>query len=200
MKSRKKLTTAIVILLIGAAVAGGWAYRNAKRYKHFAIHEQGKVYRSAWLEADAMAEMVHTYQLRSVVNLCKPGEMGEQRWIDERAAVEGAGAKLIELSMPLKIDPNDEPVIQQHIAVIRDPNNYPMLVHCQHGVTRTAKFLILYDKLIRDKSAQESLAGMPLFGRDEQNVHVRAYAKILDEKGSQDHSTTAAGNSDAARR
>ena len=195
----KSLCIAALICLVGGAVAGGWAYRNAQRYKHFVVHEPGRVYRSAWLEADAMAEMVRKYQLRAVVNLCKPGEMGNERWAAERQAVQGAGARLIELSMPLQIDPAD-PLVAAHVEILRDPDNYPMLVHCQHGVTRTAKFLVLYDVLIREMSADKSLHAMPLFGREDYNVHVRAFTKLLDENRAKDLSSASADQPEAARR
>ncbi|MGE3313636.1 MAG: hypothetical protein AB7O26_00885, partial [Planctomycetaceae bacterium] len=152
--------------------------RNAQRYKHLEVHEANRVYRSAWLEADAMAEVVQTHGLRTVVNLCNPGEMGDERWEAERKAVTGAGAKLVELPMPLEIQPND-PRVTPLVQVLQDPESYPLLVHCQHGVTRTAKFLLLYDVLVKNQDADASLSAMPLFGRNRQNVHVRAFSRNL---------------------
>jgi len=57
-----------------------------------------------------------------------------------------------------------------------------MLIHCQHGVTRTAKLLTIYDIVFRKMSAEESLAAQPLFGRDEHNVNVRAFCRNFDEQ------------------
>jgi hypothetical protein len=171
----------LAFALLVALVAGAWAFRNHQRYKHLEVHEPGMVFRSAWLDPDVLAEVIERYQIRSVVNLCRPGEMGEQRWIDERNAVANSGAKLLELPMPLKIDAEfDRQAIASHIEAIGDPENFPMLVHCQHGVTRTAKMLVIYDTLFRNLPAETSLDSMPLFGRDAQNVHVRAFARQLD--------------------
>ncbi|MEX0704569.1 MAG: hypothetical protein WD069_20890 [Planctomycetales bacterium] len=173
------------LLVFGAVlagmVAGGWAYRNHHRYKHFAAHDPGLVYRSAWLEADVLDEVIEKHQFRTVVNLCYEGEMGEQRWDEERRVVKNAGARLVELPMPFTLDA-DDPQILKHIEVMRDPDNYPMLVHCQHGVTRTDKFLTIYDILFRGMSADESLAAQPLFGRDDHNVHVRAFARRFERE------------------
>lgn len=176
--NRGILRTAVLVVLACGAIAGGFAYRHAQRYKHLEVHSENQVYRSAWLEADAMAEVVQTYGLKTVVNLCNPGEMGEERWQAERDAVTKAGAKLVELPMPLEITPTD-PRVAHHVALLKDPANYPLLVHCQHGVTRTAKFLLLYDVLVRGQDAEESLSAMPLFGRNRQNVHVRAFSRNL---------------------
>jgi len=171
----------LALITVGATIAGGRAYWVHQRYKHLAVHEPGMVYRSAWLEPDVLSEIIERYQIRTVVNLCNPGEMGEQRWIDERRAVTNAGARLVELPMPTTIS-IDHPAIAQHISLLSDPNNYPLLVHCQHGVTRTAKFLAIYDIVFRGQSAQQTLGSQPLFGRDDHNVHVRAFTKLFAEQ------------------
>jgi len=189
----------LAAVLCAAVAAGGWAYHQAKRYKHFAVHEPGRVYRSAWLEGDVFAELVRAHRLRTVVNLCRPGEMGDDRIEDERRAVREAGARLIELPMPLDVDP-DDPQVARHVELLRDPGNFPMLVHCQHGVTRTAKFLVLYDVLFRNKSAEESLAAMPLFGRDDHNVHVRAFSRRLQQVKDDSPPRAATGAEHGARR
>ena len=163
----------VATVVVGLAAGGFW-YHQHKRYKHLATHEAGMVYRSAWLEPDVMAELIERHQIRSVVNLCAPGEMGEHRWAAERQAVKNAGGRLLELSMPNTVDVND-PGIQPHMAVLADPDNYPMLVHCQHGVTRTSKFLAMYDICMRGETAEQSLAAQPKFGRDDHNVNVRAF-------------------------
>lgn len=171
-------------LAAAALIAVGWAVRNHVRYKHFAVHDDGLVYRSAWLEADAMEDVIEDYQIRTVVNLCNFGEMGQERWYEERRIVKNAGARLVELPMPMSIDAS-EPVLKEHIRILADPNNYPMLVHCQHGVTRTAKMLSIYDILMRGMSGEASLSAQPLFGRDDHNVNVRAFVRNFEKKREQ---------------
>jgi protein-tyrosine phosphatase len=83
--------------------------------------------------------------------------------------------------MPATIDAGD-PEIQKFVEVLSDPNNYPLLVHCQHGVTRTAKVLSMYDILYRGKTAEQSIAAMPLFGRDEYSVSVQAFVKDFEKR------------------
>ena len=139
------------------------------------------IYRSAWLEPDVLTELVEKYQFRAVVNLCAPGEMGENRWVEERQAVESAGAKLLELPMPFEVDPGDQ-IIKQHIEMFANPDNYPMLIHCQHGVTRTAKELVIYDVVFRKMSSDQSLKSMPLFGRPEHNVNITSFANEFENK------------------
>jgi predicted protein tyrosine phosphatase len=172
---------ALFAVAVIAAVGSGYAYQHHHRYKHVATHEEGMMYRSAWLEPDVMAELIEKHQIRSVVNLCAPGEMGEHRWALERETVRNCGAQLLELSMPNTVDVHD-PELAPHLAALSDPDNYPMLVHCQHGVTRTSKFLAIYDMCFRGKSADESLAAQPLFGRDRHNVNVSAFCHEFEKE------------------
>lgn len=177
-KSKKLIGVALVLIVIGG---GALWYRQHQRYKHFRVHEHGMMYRSAWVEPDVFRELIEQYQIRSVVNLCKPGEMGPDRIIGEREAVTDSGATLFELSMPLTVNA-DDPAIAKNLEILGNPDNYPMLVHCQHGVTRTAKFLTIYDIAYRGKTAEQSLAAQPLLGRDDHNVHVWGFARNFEKQ------------------
>lgn len=172
---------AFFVIAVIAAVGSGYAYQHHHRYKHVATHEEGMVYRSAWVEPDVMTELIEKHQIRSVINLCNPGEMGEHRWALERETVRNAGARLLELPMPNTVDVHD-PGIAPHLAALSDPDNYPMLVHCQHGVTRTSKFLAIYDMCFRGQTAEQSLAAQPLFGRDRHNVNVAAFCREFEKE------------------
>ena len=172
---------ALLTALAGAAVlaAGADAYRRHHLYKHFAAHEPGRVYRSAWLEPAVTAELIGRHRVRCVVNLCAPGEAAPERWAAEEAAVAGAGAKLLRLPMPMSADPAD-PALAAHLDALADPANFPLLVHCGHGVTRTAKFLTLYDVAFRGRPAADSLAAQPAFGRAGPNPAVAAFAERFE--------------------
>ena len=170
--------------LVFAAVAAvsGLTYRHHKRYKHWAVHESHMVYRSAWLEPDVFRELIEEHQIRTVLNLCEPDELGAAQCTSQRQAVHGSGARLIEMPMPAAtLDPAD-PEIGKFVAVLSNPENYPLLVHCQHGVTRTAKVLVMYDILFRHLTAEQSIAAMPLFGHDDYPVSVRAFARNFEDQ------------------
>src|SRR5262245_42365330 len=110
---RIRLTVAAVAV---AAGFGAWAWWHNQHYKHLEVHDPGMVYRSAWLEPAAMNSVIERYQIRAVVNLCVPGEMGDPRWESERETVRNAGARLIELSMPMTVKA-DDPAIASHLEV-----------------------------------------------------------------------------------
>jgi predicted protein tyrosine phosphatase len=157
---RRIILLALLLLFAG----GGYLYRQHHRYKHFAVHEPGRVYRVAWVEADVMGELVRTHGIKAVLNLCRPDEMGATRAAEERQAVEAAGAKLLEFSLPETSDPHD-PRLDPHIAAIQDPANYPMLIHCQHGVNRTARSIAMYEVLVKHRDGEAAVQQMPKFSR-----------------------------------
>lgn len=177
-RRRSLLGLGVISLVL---VVSGYAYRQHKRYQHFEIHDPGMVYRSAWLEGEVFAELIDKHQIRSVVNLCNPEEMGSARTLDQRKHVLGAGAQLYELPFPQGVEA-DAPEVQKYVDILTNPGNYPMLVHCQHGVTRTAKVLAMYDILHKHDTADHSLGKMPLFGRDAYNVSVYAFARDFEKR------------------
>lgn len=178
--SRKLQLSIVALFLAVVAGTGGWIYYQQHRFKHFAVHEPGMVYRSAWLAPDALSQLIETYQIRSVVNLCNPDEMTLQQWEGERKSVAGAGATLFAVPLPntVNVDPQSW---KPHLDIMANPDNYPMLVHCQHGVTRTSMFLTAYDIIYRHKTAEDSLAVQPIFGHVRGDVHVHTFARNFEQ-------------------
>ncbi len=194
-KKNWKIPAAILLIV---SVAFWLGYRHHQKYKHLAVHQAGMMYRSAWVEPETFSELIERFQIRTVVNLCNPGEMGEERWEKQRAAVTNAGAKLMELPMPTTVNA-DDPLVTKHIELLNNPDNYPMLVHCQHGVTRTAKFIAIYDIIYQGKTAKESLDAQPLFGRDQHNVNITAFANNFEKKHKELYPTASAKKLDVLK-
>lgn len=163
-RSRHLRWTTTVLALAAISYISVTAYIH-HRYKHFAIHDPGKVYRSAWVDGDVFEELANRYEIKTVVNLCYPGEMGEQRSQEQREALARTGARLIELPFPSNHTwDTDYPSIDAMDEILADASNYPIWVHCQHGRERTVKALAMYDIKYRKLDAHTSLAQMPLFG------------------------------------
>jgi hypothetical protein len=178
--SRNRQLSIVALFFIAFVGTGGWIYHQQHRFRHFAAHEPGMVYRSAWIAPDALSQLIETYQIRTVVNLCSPNEMTPEAWDAERKAVTGSGAMLHAVPLPNNVQFDPE-AWAPHLRIMADPNNYPMLVHCQQGVTRTAMFLTAYDVIYRHKTSDESLTQQPKFGHLHADVHVRAFGKNFDE-------------------
>lgn len=171
----------LFLLALVLAMLAGYAYRNQMRYKSVAVHDEGKVYRAAWVEPDVMADLIERHGIRTVVNLCLPGEMGEHRWAVERETVRNAGARLLELPLPVtdELTPQN---LQPHLTALAEPTNYPMLVHCRHGVRRTSQLLAIYDVCFRGKTADESLANQPTIKSPQDLADVQAFCRRVEQQ------------------
>ncbi len=156
----------IVAGLLAIGILVGVAVHRHHRYKHFAVHEAGRVYRSAWVDADVFGELIRKYKIRTVVNLCDPSEK-EGLIESQRRAVQSAGARLVELVFPANHtwDINYR-VVHEIEALFDDPSVYPVWIHCQHGRERTVKALTIYDIRRRRMNAYDSLESMPRYGMD----------------------------------
>ncbi len=192
----QSLRVVIGLALAFGLILTGLAYRQHHRYKHFAVHEPGKVYRCGWVEADVMGELVRKFHVKTVVNLCRPGEMGPTRAIEERNAVEAAGGTLIELSMPDTADPYD-PRIEPHKDVLQDPANYPMIIHCQHGVNRTARTIAMYEVLLHQADGEKAIHQMPRFGRRKYEPLEFEFARNFTDAYREPATRTASGNNNS---
>lgn len=179
---KRPLVVCLVAVVAGGLAVGGWMYRQHHRYKHFAIHETGRVYRSAWLEPDALKEVIQEHKIKTVINLCAPGEMGEERWRQERIATRAIGAQLIEIPLNHETDPHKDRYLKRHLEVMRNPDNYPILVHCKHGIARTAKWLAIYDVAIRNMTTLETFERLPRFGREEHMIENVAFSARFEQQ------------------
>lgn len=160
----RRTTRFCLLSLLAISLAAGWMVYQRKRYHHFAVHDPGKVYRSAYLTPDVYAEMIRRYRIKTVVNLCNGNEKCD-RVEGQREAVEGAGAELVELEFPNNDTwHTDDPAFREMERIFADPQKYPLWIHCVHGKERTVKALVIYDVKYRNMTAKGSLSAMPLWG------------------------------------
>lgn len=160
---------------VALLVSAGWFYRQHQRFPHFAEHDPEMVFRAGALEPDAITELIETHQIRTVVCFRPMEDTGDA----ERTAVAGSGARFITEPDSTSTDPRDPSIIHQ-IEILRDPNNYPLLVHSQSGVYGTARFLSIYDIVFRGMSADESLKSLPRIESHPQYAGLQAFAKSFE--------------------
>lgn len=162
----KESSWMLIPALTIAVLCAGIAYQEHHRLKRFAAHDAGKVYRSAYLEPGVVQQLVAQHKIRTVVNLCEEAE-APGRIEAERKAAEAAGAKFVNLVFPKnKTSDLNYDSIRAMEALFADESAYPIYVHCQHGLERTAKALSMYDIARRGMPANESLGSMADFGRE----------------------------------
>ena len=144
MKKKIGLLLGIVVL-IGV---GKYVY-NMHINHNFEVITEGKVYKSGAIPPDEIEQYIKEHNIKSVIDLRFPGtedlvnnpEIPEELTA-EKIAVEKIGGVNY-------FNNGSDQVPQEHnvkmfFKVMDNPDNYPVLIHCYHGVGRAELYSALY--------------------------------------------------------
>jgi protein tyrosine/serine phosphatase len=129
--ARRRLLPLLLIL----ALAG--ASGCARVLYNFGSIQEDRIYRSAQPSPLFLRWLVAHHGIRSLVNLrgSTPGH--------ESAFAARNGLRLFSFSLSASRPPSEEEV-ERFLAILKDPENHPVLVHCRRGVDRTGYMLGIY--------------------------------------------------------
>lgn len=150
-----------VILVIGV---GKYVY-DVNIDHNFEPVVEGKVYKSGTIPTDELESYIKKYKIKSVVDLRRPGTKDlvnnpeeYPELVAEKNAVEKIGG-VNYFDVGTDQIP-DEAVLEKYYAVMDNPENYPVLVHCYHGEGRAplfgAIYKIEYEGIPNDQARQEA--------------------------------------------
>jgi len=97
-----------------------------------------QLYRGAQPRSGAMKKLAEL-GIKTVVNLRGP----DDRIDGEQKETEAAGLSYFNIPLPGLSAPSDEQVARV-MAIINDPKNQPVFVHCQRGADRTGTITAIY--------------------------------------------------------
>jgi protein tyrosine/serine phosphatase len=131
--------------------------------ENFHVVDSQRVYRGARPSADGIAELAGI-GVKTVLTLetyaLEPWDKG-----DEQQAALASGLQFLRIEMnPL---PYPEPTldqIQQAVAILADPANQPVFVHCYHGSDRTGIVVGAYRILDDGWTADQAIAEVDAIG------------------------------------
>ncbi len=155
------MTTAVRWVLVAAIVAViGVApivyYRNVYTYaKRLREVDPGRLYRSGQMTAEGFIDAVHRYGIRTIVNVQDEFPDPDLDWnfwggetIKEHALCESLGLRYVfiapDLTLRRQVGTCRPAAIEEFLAVMDDPNNYPVLLHCHAGLHRTGVLAAIY--------------------------------------------------------
>ena len=156
--------TLIVSLLIAAPV--NYVLWNGKQYRNFHVVEEGVLYRSAQLPLPYLERVVIDHRIRTIVCLRDRHDAAEEQ---EAAWVRAKGLNFVRIQ-PHPWFPDAagnipaEKTAKEFLAVMADPANYPVLVHCYAGVHRTGMMCALYRMDFQGWTSAEAEAEMRMMG------------------------------------
>ena len=158
MNFKKKIGLVIVVFItIGI---GKYVYDMHINHNFETITE-GKVYKSGVIPPDEIEDYVKEYKIKSIIDLRFPGtgdEVNNPEIPTELTAEKAAIAKIKGVNY---FNNGSDQVPEPHnldtfFKIMDDPNNYPVLIHCYHGVGRaemySAIYRIEYENMDRDEA------------------------------------------------
>jgi tyrosine-protein phosphatase SIW14 len=159
---------AIAALIIGVPIVHyRSSYAHAKRLRAV---EAGVLYRSGAMTASGFREALQRHGIRTVINLqdefadpVLPQGYLNSTPVKETDVCRELGVCYLHLSPDLisrrKVPAERPAAIERFLAVMDDPANYPVLIHCKAGLHRTgvmaAVFRMEYQKWTRDEALRE---------------------------------------------
>jgi protein tyrosine/serine phosphatase len=167
----------IVALLVGGTL-GYASYRNAQT-RNFRVVEEGVLYRSGQLTLSGLQRVVNDYRIKTVITLRDSYAAGE-RAADTK---EESWCRKEELNYyrfppqhwwaadgPAPVEEN----VQQFRAILADPANYPVLVHCFAGIHRTGAYCAVYRMEQQHWNNEQAIEEMKACGyfnlKDEEDI------------------------------
>ena len=144
----RRLRLLVTLLLLATTSTG-----CASALYNFGSVERAQIYRSAQPSPLLLRWLVAHHGIRTLINLRGKTPGFESSF----AASNRLRLYTFNLSASRPPQPAD---VERFLALLRDPANYPLLVHCRNGVDRTGYMLGLYRVLEQGWSAEQSTAEM----------------------------------------
>jgi protein tyrosine/serine phosphatase len=140
---------ALVVAVAVGLPAGYVSYRNAN-FRNFRVVTPGVLYRSGQLSRAGLERIVHDYGIRTVVSLRDADVDGDvPPDADEAEFCADQDIRHVRIRPQRWWSPTGGPVpaeagVRRFLAVMDDPANYPVLVHCFAGIHRTGAHVAIY--------------------------------------------------------
>ncbi len=143
----KKKIGLIIIVFITIGI-GKYVYDMHINHNFETITE-GKVYKSGVIPPDEIEDYVKEYKIKSIIDLRFPGtgdEVNNPEIPTELTAEKEAIAKIKGVNY---FNNGSDQVPEPHnldtfFKIMDDPKNYPVLIHCYHGVGRAEMYSAIY--------------------------------------------------------
>jgi len=150
----------LLVLLVVVAGVGKYVY-DMNINHNFETITDGKVYKSGVIPPDEIDDYVKKYHIKSIVDLRFPGTadlVNNPEIPAELTAEKEAVAKIP--GVTYFNNGSDQVPKQENLdtffKIMDNPNNYPVLIHCYHGVGRaemySALYRIEYENMDRDEA------------------------------------------------
>jgi len=178
-------------LLIATILVAGpyyfFQFRKAQ-FRNFHVVKEGVLYRSGQMTLDGFLRMVHDHSIKTVISLrfaSHPKNLAPDA--DEERACQALGLNHVRIPYrswwPEHGSVPADKGVTQFLKVMRDPANYPVLIHCFAGIHRTGAYCAVYRIEFENWSNEKAMAEMKAHGYVVDHQDVFAYLENYRPKG-----------------
>ena len=158
MSTKKKIGILVAILVILGV--GKYVY-DMNINHNFETITEGKVYKSGVIPPDEIADYVKKYHIKSIIDLRFPGTGDDVNNPEIPAELTAEKVAVEKIDGVNYFNNGSDQVPKQKnldmfFKIMDNPDNYPVLIHCYHGVGRaemySAIYRIEYENMLRDEA------------------------------------------------
>jgi protein tyrosine/serine phosphatase len=172
MAQRVKYILGMVIAVGIVAVPWFYAEHRKGERRNLRVVDPGRLYRSGQLSQRELEKVIREHDIRTVVTFryaddgeVVPPDAAEEAYCRSR----GIGYHRVQ---PLRWwslggTPPADRSVREFLSVVRDPEAWPVLVHCYAGVHRTGAYCAVYRMECNNWTPEEALREMVSCGYDD---------------------------------
>lgn len=146
---KKQLKIIGILLLVLALLFGGKYVYDMNINHNFETISEGKVYKSGVIPPDELETYVKKYKIKSIVDLRFPGTGDDENNPEDAAELEAEKSAVAKIKgLNYFNDGSDQVPTKENLVlfykIMDNPANYPVLIHCYHGVGRAELYSAVY--------------------------------------------------------
>jgi len=181
-----------ILLALFVTVAPFVYYRISYTYqKRLRVVTPGRFYRSGCMTAVGLETTIKSLGIRTVINLMEesPDPILHPHYfarasVKESDVVTNTGARYVAMTveyLPRNRAQFEKPeTINRYLAILDEPKNYPVLIHCKAGLHRTGVLVALYRMEYEGWTKEQALAelranGFGEFASSSANEYIQQY-------------------------
>lgn len=179
VRSRRKLTTVLVVLvLLGATAFLVW--RQYFQTYHLVVVDEGKLYRDGNRSLREFKNTLRKTKPRTVIAVLDEKEYHEPEFVAARELVLSRGLTFHWIPIRAGWYPTAEQV-REFLEIASDPAKQPVLYHDDEGIRRAGMMMAAYQETVLGYDDAKTKAAIRAFGHSDRTINeVRRFIDVYD--------------------
>jgi protein tyrosine phosphatase (PTP) superfamily phosphohydrolase (DUF442 family) len=171
-RRKRRIVPWVIVALVVLVVLGGLHYCHHSTY-HLETVQEGVLYRSGLQSFREFENAVARVKAKTIVSLIDDRELADsskpqfQREIDTYSS---GSVRVVRVPVKLGGWPEKDEV-ERFLAVVQDPAQRPVLVHCAQGVRRTGMMVAAYQMSVLGYDKDKAKAAVLTFGHSDRTAN-----------------------------